>query len=278
MSFLTTQGVNFRAGPSLDSDVISAISLGSRVEVLEHNPAGWSIVRISGEVGYIKSEFLLITAQTSQTAQPDAQSAGSSTQEPTTLRTIDGVNFRSGPSTEASIISTLDPNTSVTVLERDPAGWTRVSAGGTVGYIRSDLLSVSGRNVELLHWSEVRTLLQYNVPIRVIDVRTGRSYNIMCFSIGDHADVDTITQADTDIMFDIRDGVRSWSARPVWVTVGDRLIAASLHGMPHDVSFIQGNGMDGHLCLHFYGSTTSSTSASYRADLQNAVQEAWNAR
>ena len=264
VAFKTTDGVNFRDGASLNANVIRTVSLGTVVDVIDHDPLGWSKVSIDGAVGFIKSEFLSVTG-----------SVGSVSNH---LFTTDGVNFRSAPSTDAGIISTLNANTDVEVLDRDPAGWSKVRFEGTVGYIRSDLLSATGRNVELLDWSYVRTIIPRGVPIPVIDVRTGIRYNIQCFSVGDHADVEPITRTDTDTMFNIRGGVWSWAARPVWVTIGGHLIAASLHGMPHDVSTIPDNGMNGHLCLHFLGSTTSSSSESYKADLQNAVQEAWNAR
>ena len=272
VTFKTNDGVNFRTGPSTDSSIIIALSAGSSVEVLEHDPTGWSKVRANGTVGYIKSEFLTLTGQIA------VQTTIGSDQSPGTLKTVDGVNFRSGPSTDSSVIKVLSANTSVSVLERDPAGWTKASVDGKVGYIRSDLLSVSGRNVELLDWSVVRGILPYNTPLHVIDVRTGRSFTIKCFSKGDHADVEPATKADTDIILDIRGGVWSWAARPIWVTIGDHLVAASIHAMPHSVSTIPDNGMDGHVCMHFLGSTTSSTSESYKKDLQNAVQEAWNAR
>jgi uncharacterized protein YgiM (DUF1202 family) len=261
--FLTTDGVNFRNGSSLDSGVITTLNSGTSVEMLE---PGWAKVTFNGTTGYCRSDFLV--------ASLSAGTFGGHT----TLKTNDGVNLRSGPSTNNSIVMTLNANTSVQVIEHDPNGWSRVQYNGTTGYIKSEFLSVSGRYVELLDWSVVRNLIQYRTSIRVVDVRTGISYNIQCFAKGDHADVQTITKADTAAHLRTHDGVYSWRVRPVWVTIGDRTIAASLHGMPHDVSWISDNDMNGHLCLHFKGSTTSSTSASYRASLQNAVQEAWESK
>ena len=265
--YKTTDGVNFRNGSSLDSSIIATLSPGTKVEVLEH---GWSKVKAGDQVGYIRSDFLVNPATVSLSA-----SAGTSKQ---ILKTIDGVNVRSGPSTSYSILKTLEANTEVEVLERDPDGWTKIIHDGTIGYIRSDLLSVNGRKVELLEWSTVKNMIPLRTSMRVYDVRTGISYSIKCFSAGDHADVETVTKADTAAHLKTHNGVRSWSARPVFVTIGDRTVAASLHGMPHDVSWISDNDMNGHLCLHFLGSTTSSSSAKYKSDLQSAVQEAWNSR
>jgi len=136
-------------------------------------------------------------------------------------------------------------------------------------------LGEGGGNVELLTWAQARRLIQNGVTMRVVDVRTGLAFNIKAFSTGGHADVEPVTQADTDIIFRTRDSRWSWAARPVWVTIGGRTIAASINGMPHAGSTISGNGMDGHLCLHFWGTITNNKS--YERDLNNAVMEAFNA-
>ena len=285
VTFITTDTVNVRTEPNTGAYVFASVDLGNTVQVLEHNPAGWSKVSVNGSTGYIRSDFLAIPIQsansqnTNQTTGASAQASlpSQTAQTPSTLVTADGVNFRSGPSTDTSIISTIRSGTRVAVLEYNPTGWSTVQVNNAIGYIRSDLLRPDSSKVELLDWSVVRTLMQRGKPIPVFDVRSGITYNISCFSIYDHADVEPITRADTNTIFNIRGGVWSWAARPVWVIIGDRVIAASIHGMPHDVSTIPDNGMNGHLCLHFLGSTTSSTSQSYKQDLQNAVQEAWNA-
>lgn len=264
MVFRTTDGVNFRRSPSLDAEILATLPGRTEVEVLEHDPSGWSKVTVNGTTGYIRSDFLSITG---------AGSAGS-----TTMRTNDGVNFRVAPSTDSDIIRVLRANSEVQVLENNSNGWSRVIHEGSTGYVRSDFLSVNGRNVELLDWSIVRNMITCGEIIPVYDVRTGLSFNIKCFSVGVHADVEPATRADMEIHLRTHNGVRSWSARPVWVTIAGHTIAASLHGMPHDVSTIPDNGMDGHICLHFLGSTAGNSSESYKRDLQNAVQEAWNAR
>jgi len=263
--FSATDNVNFRSSASINGTIITTISTGTMVEMIE---PGWTKITVNGSSGYVRSDFL-------STNIPSISSGGASG---TTLKTNDGVNMRTGPSTDNRIIMTLEANTSVYVFEQQSNGWSKVEYNGNTGYIRSDFLSASGRNVELLEWSTVMNLIQYRTNIRVYDVRTGITFNIQCFAKGDHADVETVTRADTEAHLRTHNGIRTWNARPVWVTIGDRTIAASLHGMPHDVSWIADNDMNGHLCLHFLGSTTSSTSASYKADLQNAVQEAWDAR
>jgi len=277
-TFRATDVVRFRTGPSTDASVIKSIEHGTSVDVLEHNPAGWSKVRISSSTGYIRSDFLTrdITqsaAATSVTQSPTAASSSSSST--TTLWTTGTVNFRTGPSTDSSKISTLATGTAVGVLEQGSNGWSKCSVGGSVGYIKSDLLSTSNGRVEYLDWSEARNLVKNGVPIRVVDVRTGLTYTIQSFSKSGHADVEPLTAADTDTILRSRNGEWKWDPRPVWVTLGDRTIAASLNGMPHAGSTISGNNMNGHLCLHF-GSTVTNNK-SYQQDLRNAVAEAYRA-
>jgi len=183
--------------------------------------------------------------------------------------------MRSGPSTDASIVTTVGEGTRVEMLEHDPNGWSRVRVNGEEGYIRSDLLRAGGGGVELLDWSAARNLVPTRVPLHVVDVRTGISFTLICFSKGGHADVEPATREDTEAILRSRNGVWAWAPRPVWVTIGNRTFAAALNGMPHAGSTRPDNGMDGHLCLHF--NNTVANNKSYERDLNNAVMEAYRA-
>jgi uncharacterized protein YgiM (DUF1202 family) len=255
--------VNLRSGASMNHSVIRTLSPGTSVELLESQTNGWSRVRHSGTEGFIKSDLL----------------STSPTPASTTLRTVTGVYFRTGPSTNHRAIELLQANTPVTVLENQSNGWSKVRYNGTEGFIKTEFLGSGARVIELIDWSTARSLLPTGRDLRVVDVRTGISYNIRVFSKGNHADVDTSSQADTDAKRNTRNGVWAWAPRPVWVTVGDRTFAAAINGMPHAGSVVSGNGLNGHFCLHFKGSTShTSTSASYFRNMQNAVQEAYDAR
>ena len=277
--FKTTTGVNFRAGPSTDDRVITSIGAGVSVDVLEHDPAGWSLLRVNSQEGYVRSDFLFRPAQieeTANTVKAEVKSQSEAKSQSVTLyRTTDGVNFRTGPSTDDKVIKALKAGSIVEMLEHDPNGWSKVRVSGKTGYIKSEFLSAGDGKVELLEWSVAKTVVQTGMVMKVVDVRTGVTYNIRCFSKGGHADVEPLTRADTDAIFKSRNGVWAWDPRPVWVIIGNRIIAASLNGQPHDVSTIKDNGMNGHLCLHFHGTVTNNKS--YQKDLNNAVIEAWKA-
>jgi len=262
----TTGNVNLRSGTSTNTSIIRTLSPNTSVEVLAQESNGWSRVSHNGTSGFIRSDLI----------SEAGAGAGS------TLKTVTGVNLRSGPSTNHNIIRLLTVNTNVEVLERQSNGWSRVSHNGTTGFIRSDLLGAGGLNVELSEYSEIRRLLTRNATLRVVDVRTGISYNIRTMGAGGprHVDVDTASAADTDAKLRSRSGVWAWAPRPVWVTIDNRTFAAAINGMPHGGSSVSGNGLNGHFCIHFRGSTPNGPSAtgSYQRNMQNAVTEAWERR
>jgi len=258
----TNGAVNLRSGSSTNTSVIRTLTGGTSVEVLEQLANGWTKVRHNNSEGYIRSDLLSETGRASGSTE---------------MRTIAaGVRLRSGASTSHRIIRTLEINTSVTVLENLSNGWSRVRHNNTEGFIRSDLLGVGGIRVELIDWSAARTIVPINTNLNITDVRTGIRFQLRGFSRSGHMDVETPTRADTEALLRTRGGVWAWAPRPVWVTTGGRTFAAALNGMPHDVSTIRDNGMNGHLCLHF-GSTVTN-SQSYQRNLRAAVEEAYNAR
>ena len=261
---LRTNGtVNLRSGPSTNNSIVKTLSAGTSVEVLEQQSNGWSRVRHNNTDGFIRSDLI-------------SQSGGGAG---STLRTLTGVHFRTGPSTGHSSIEVLAVNTAVEVLENLSSGWSRVRYNGTEGFISTKFLGTGIRPVEVIEWADARRIIPRGRDLRVVDVRTGISYNIRAFSLGNHADVDTASQADTDAKRRTRNGVWSWAPRPVWVTVGDRTFAAAINGMPHAGSSVSGNGLSGHFCLHFRGSTShTSNSASLVRNMQNAITEAHDKR
>lgn len=131
-------------------------------------------------------------------------------------------------------------------------------------------------DVELIHWEEVKTLLSVGDIIPIYDILSGTTYNVHVLSNGSHADVETLTARDTEIKLEILNGEWNWTPRPVWVTIGERTVAASINGFPHDIYTIPDNNMDGHVCLHFYGSTTHNNNLEFAQLHQDILMEAWN--
>lgn len=135
----------------------------------------------------------------------------------------------------------------------------------------------------LLPWFGVaENIFSIGTKAVVTDIDTGISFNVERTYGYNHADTETLTKKDTELMKKIFRGQWSWERRAVIVTVGNRKIAASIAGMPHagrddkpanvtvsgrsdgygtgdNLDTIKGNGMDGHFDIHFLGSRTHGT-------------------
>ena len=130
--------------------------------------------------------------------------------------------------------------------------------------------------VEVVMWREASKILPRGGNAVIEDVYTGKRFNIKRTFGTNHADIETLTKADTEVMKQIWGGF-TWERRPVIVHVAGRRLAASVAGMPHagkdsapnlaytggrsagygygiNLDAVKGNGMDGHFDLHFRGS------------------------
>jgi len=208
--------------------------------------------------------------------------------------TTANLNLRQAPTTESERIATINRGQLIYVTDLRDGVWFAATVDGLTGYMYAEFLqplaapagtsqaaeeaiaAVNG-TVERLHWSEARQLTTRGTTLTIIDVRTGITWQMASFSNGNHSDVETLTAADTAEMLRAWGGRWCWTPRPVHVIVGDRVLAASLNGMPHAGWTISGNNMNGHVCLHFYGSRTHNGNRSHERDHQNAVTEAFNA-
>jgi len=203
------------------------------------------------------------------------------------FRTTANLNLRSGPGTDYTRITTINNGRLVYVTDMRDGEWFAVNVNGQVGYMYAAFLaevpdvttivSAINGNVERLHWNEARQLTTIGTTLTVIDVRTGITWQMASFSNGNHADVETLTAADTAAMLQAWGGRWDWQPRPIHVIIGDRVLAASLNGMPHAGSTRSGNNMNGHVCMHFYGARTHNGNRRHEADHQAAVNEAFNA-
>lgn len=107
-----------------------------------------------------------------------------------------------------------------------------------------------GIKIEILPWEEINEILPKNSKFTVLDVETGKRFNVQRRAGSSHADVQPLTLKDTQIMREIYDGKWSWRRRAIIVIHQNQWIAASMHGMPHGVGSLK-NRFPGHFCIHF---------------------------
>lgn len=203
-------------------------------------------------------------------------------EEPVFFITTARLNLRPSPCTSQTRLALVPQGRRVEVLDFRCGEWYEVYYKGMNGFMYATYLreisalgTVTVGTVELLEWSEARNVMTLGTVATLIDIRSGFYWEIASFSNGNHADVEPITAEDTTIMLQAFGGRWTWTPRPVLVLINGRTIAASINGMPHGGS-TRNNGMNGHICLHFLGSTTHRSAPQHVRDHQNAVIEAYN--
>ena len=133
------------------------------------------------------------------------------------------------------------------------------------------------RSVKYEYWySTVRNECRKYPYCTLFDPETGISWQVHMFSYGKHAEIEPLTAADTEKMYQVC-GYQKWTPKPVWVIFADGTIRiATTHSVPHEVQHITDNNFAGHACLHFPRTMAQVTSIGpYATKHQNAVDKAW---
>ena len=127
----------------------------------------------------------------------------------------------------------------------------------------------------------IQELWPKGANMKIYDVKTGIVWWAHRWSGGSHADIETLTAADTARLcriYGVTDASKiPWQRRPCLITIGTRTFACSLYGTPHNYpegDTIANNDMKGQICLHF---TNSKTHGSNKVDSYHteAIQYAW---
>jgi|GEM_PF-531562 len=148
-----------------------------------------------------------------------------------------------------------------------------------------------------LDWFKV---VQYVFPREgdavVIDVDTGKKFEVRRTFGHNHADIEPLTKADAAIIKEIWGGTWNWTRRAVVVIVGEYVMAGSMTAFPHagrddkpalavvsnlsggygtgqNLDSVKGNGVDGHMDIHFLNSLTHGTNVKQKVH-QDAVAKA----
>lgn len=127
IGIVNSSGLRLRSGPDTTSQIISTAGYGDKVVVLA-DYGDWYFVNYNLNVGFMKAEYLNFL---------DKENVALG------IGRVNGyVNFRSGPSTDASIISELPVDTKVNIIGLN-CTWYKVTCNGYTGYIRSDLVDLT---------------------------------------------------------------------------------------------------------------------------------------
>ncbi|EJA6381815.1 SH3 domain-containing protein [Clostridioides difficile] len=132
---ITGNAVNFRKGPGTNHESMGKLYKGDKVEYVGKE-GSWVKVKYNGNTGYVHGNYVAINSLGSSNESSDTSVKS------TKVVTAKGLNFRTGPSTSSSKISTLGYGTEVGYIS-ESNGWSKISSNGRVGYVSSKYLGTS---------------------------------------------------------------------------------------------------------------------------------------
>lgn len=144
----TGSSLRMRADASTSASIVATLDKGVAVAILDDDASsGWYRVSYDGKTGFISADYLAVDQDNVFTSYGKVNS--------------DGVNVRSGASTDASVLASVDADTIVTVNGFEN-GWYDVTCEyGTEGYIRSDFLDLTANGNSSSGSAIVDTAKQY---------------------------------------------------------------------------------------------------------------------
>lgn len=121
----TTTTVNVRSSDSEQADKLGKVSGGTKLQVLEQRPNGWTKVDYDGKEGYIKTEFLQLAES----------AAGAETIGTVTATT--NINVRASASETADRLGVLSGGDSAELVGTE-GDWSKIKYNGQIGYVKSE--------------------------------------------------------------------------------------------------------------------------------------------
>lgn len=217
----------------------------------------WARVEAAGYTGYVYKSILK-PAETSTNTKPTSHKIICYIKENTNL-------YSSKEILETNIIISLTKGDKVLVSQVKNGWATLYTTSGILGYLPSEFLSKTKINSEkqilLKDWytSDISDIYDIGTYATIIDVATGKSFEVKRSGGYNHADTEPVDKKDTKILKEIYEGTFSWDRKAIWVVINNVYYPASMNGMPHGNQTINSNNYEGHFCVHFLNSKTHDT-------------------
>ena len=121
----TTTTVNVRSSDSEQADKLGKVSGGTKLQVLEQRPNGWTKVDYEGKEGYIKTEFLQLAESAAET-----ETIG-------TVTATTNINVRASASETTDRLGVLSGGDSAELVGTE-GDWSKIKYNGQIGYVKSE--------------------------------------------------------------------------------------------------------------------------------------------
>jgi N-acetylmuramoyl-L-alanine amidase len=131
--------LNIRRGPGTPFEVLSTVSTGTPLPVIQ-NQNGWLQVRLaSGQIGWVSSTYATLSSVYPGESTPAPKPAP----QPTGTVNTAVLNVRSGPGTTQTRITTVNQNTQLVILQSQES-WLQVRLpSGQTGWVSAEFVTLS---------------------------------------------------------------------------------------------------------------------------------------
>lgn len=182
---ITASVLNIRSEPSTSKSVVCKVNKGEYVEILEKG-SGWYKVKLSnGKIGWASAQYISI--------KPNSNSSQILNKKGKVSTSV--LNIRNGFGTNYSVISKVNKNTYVDILDKSSNGWYKVKlSNGTVGWASGDYIILEDSSIQELPQIEDSTIIKYKmakVNAVKLNIRSGAGTN---YSVLYKVDKDTILE------------------------------------------------------------------------------------
>lgn len=162
MTAKATDVVNIRVSDSEQAEKIGKAQIGEEFTVLEQKGNGWSKISYEGSEAYIKSDYLEITSEETQStadtsdaeagdedtqtseetqALEDAQSTASTGKAPgEKVKAKESVRIRKSASTDSDVLGTAYAGDTFELVMEQEDGWSKIKYKGSNAYIKTEFL------------------------------------------------------------------------------------------------------------------------------------------
>lgn len=154
----TNDTLNVRSSADAKSSIVTKIANSTKVQVIgQDTKTGWYKITYNGKTGYVNNKYIKIIGDWNASTPSIIG----------TRKTTTNLNFRTGPSTSHSLISTIPSGTTVDLYSVSN-GWAKIRYNGKDGYVSNAYLTTSSS-------SNTATNTTKKVTTTDVNMRTGAS-------------------------------------------------------------------------------------------------------
>ena len=138
---VTGSSLRIRQEPSTQSEALAQLNAGTQVQIL-NDLGDWYQISWGSYSGYVSADYISRSSTSTSTPAAPAPFAQAAIGQLGAV-TGTGVNFRSAPSTDASVYYILSQGSQMTITGVSD-GWCKMDDGSQEGYVNADYVSVNG--------------------------------------------------------------------------------------------------------------------------------------